>query len=129
MKNTLLGQLIQLQRLSEREKVIGELKGKLEDLLPSGSGIDCGTKIDLEKSRWNKIVLTFSFHHMDEHGGYCEWSNYKAVIRPDWQGIRVEIFGKNKNGILDYLGDLYHHALTVELSQKVLDEINAVVIN
>ena len=120
----ILNFLVILQQDYAEGKVIGELKWRLEDLLPSGSGIDNGTKIDLEKSRANKIVLTFSFHHMDEHGGYCGWSDYKAVLRPGWHGVELEIFGKDKNGILDYLHDTFRHQIVnEELGQAEADEL------
>jgi hypothetical protein len=36
-----------------------------EEQLPSGSGIDCGTKIDLDKSTGDKLVFIVAYHHMD----------------------------------------------------------------
>lgn len=49
--------------------------------MPSGSGWDCGTKIDIEKSNEANLVFTGSFHHMDEHGGYDGWTNHMVRAR------------------------------------------------
>ena len=53
-----------------------------EKMLPSGSGIDSGCKIDLDHSTCNKIVILFGFHHMDDNGYYCGWTDYKAIVTP-----------------------------------------------
>lgn len=85
----------------------------LEDLLPSGSGIDAGTKVDIARSKPNRIVLTFGYHHMDENGYYDGWTEHKAIITPcfDGWGIDVRITGRNRNGILDYLHDVFYWSL------------------
>jgi hypothetical protein len=98
----------------------------LETFLPRGSGIDSGTKIDLDKSEPNKIVLTFDYHHMDEHGYYDGWScGWKAIITPTFQcfsGIDIQIkSGKfnsrshsrryNDDNFKDYLYETYYYVL------------------
>jgi hypothetical protein len=81
------------------------------NLLPRGSGVDCGTKID-EASTPNKIILTLSFHHLNEHGSYDRWTEHTCIITPDLQfAISIDITGPDRNGILDYLHDLYRHTL------------------
>src|SRR5882672_3309038 len=42
--------------------------------MPSGSGFDAGTILDLEKSTGEKLVFITSFHHMNEHGSYDGWT-------------------------------------------------------
>lgn len=87
-----------------------------EKQLPSGCGIDCGTTIDREKSNDSKLVLYFAFHHMDENGFYCGWSDYRCVVRPSLQfGIDVSIYGRNTNDIKEYL----HEAFRFHLESKV----------
>lgn len=86
---------------------------------PSGSGIDNGTRIDWERSTGDKIVLTFGFHHMDEHGYYDGWNDYQAVVTPSLiHGIQVTIKGRNRNDIKSYLFDVYHTWLTSEYSES-----------
>lgn len=99
---------------------------QLESFLPRGSGIDSGTKIDLDKSEPDKIILTFDFHHMDEHGFYDGWSvDWKAIIKPTFQcfsGIDIHIksgkFNSNSHRrryndeyFKDYLYQTYYYCL------------------
>ena len=84
------------------------------NLLPSGAGIDNGTKIDRNASNSEKVILTFSFHHMDDNGFYACWSDYKAIIKPSWDGaLDVTIFGRNMNGIKEHLHEVFDCMLNV----------------
>ena len=81
------------------------------NLLPSGSGIDNGTGIDLDKSSGNKVVLTFGYHFMDENGYYDGWEDYTAVVTPTFDGIDVVIKGRNRDDIKDYLAEQFDYVL------------------
>lgn len=83
-----------------------------EDMLPSGSGIDGGTKIDIDRSSGDKLVLTFSYHHMNDCGMYDGWNDYTCYVRPAFDGITLSIRGRNRNDIMDYLYEVYNGALT-----------------
>jgi hypothetical protein len=85
---------------------------RLQDMLPSGSGIDNGTKIDFDRSSESKIVLTAGYHHMNDGGYYDGWTDHTITIRPTFRGIDITISGRNRNEIKDYLHDVYHTALT-----------------
>ena len=75
---------------------------------PSGSGIDCGTTLDREASTAERLVFTFSFHHMDESGGYAGWTEHTAVVKASLIfGLDVRITGRDRNGIKDYLHQVY----------------------
>lgn len=87
----------------------------VSDYLPSGSGIDSGTEIDLDASTADKLVFTCGFHHMTEHGLYDGWTHHTITVRPDWHGIKLTVSGKNYNGVKDYLGDIYSNSLMVEV--------------
>lgn len=50
--------------------------------MPSGSGIDSGTKLLLEESNKAKLVFQVDYHHVDQNGCYCGWSTRKVVITP-----------------------------------------------
>ena len=64
---------------------------------PDGSGFDNGTKIAWDKCRHNKIVLRTGFHHMDQNGFYCEWTNHYIIITPDFYwGITYVLQGLTK---------------------------------
>jgi hypothetical protein len=87
----------------------------LVDMLPSGSGIDNGTEIDLDASHAEKLVFTFGFHHMDENGFYDSWTDHKLVVTPSFTGINLRISGRDRNQIKEYLYDTYEYALTREV--------------
>jgi hypothetical protein len=81
--------------------------------MPSGSGVDIGTKLDLGESTSDKLVFSASFHHMDEHGGYDGWTDHKIIVTPSLQfGFNLKITGRDRNQIKDYLSDIFHTALT-----------------
>lgn len=90
---------------------------QLVDLLPSGSGIDSGTK--LESADASKIVLSAGFHHMNDGGYYDGWTHHKITIRPRFDGIDVTISGRNRNDIKEYLHQTYHHALSAQVTESV----------
>lgn len=88
--------------------------------LPSGSGIDSGTTIDLDESRGEKIVLRTSFHHMDEQGGYDGWTEHAVTITPSLRfGIEIKISGRDRNDIKSYLADVFQEALNEEYDATV----------
>lgn len=79
--------------------------------LPSGSGIDAGTKVDLDASTPSRVVLLVSYHHMNDSGMYDGWSDYRVTIRPAFDGVMVAVAGRDRNQIKDYLADVYREAL------------------
>lgn len=82
------------------------------EILPSGSGIDAGTTIDLAASTPDRIVLTMSFHHMNDGGFYDGWTDHTIVVRPSLAfGVDLRVTGRNRNEIKDYLHDVYALAL------------------
>lgn len=85
---------------------------RLQRELPRGSGIDNGTKIDLDRSTFDKVVLTAGFHHMDQHGGYAGWTDHTITVQPSFHGIYLKISGRDRNDIKDYLYQTYEYALT-----------------
>lgn len=85
--------------------------------LPRGSGIDLGTTVvGLHKGA---VVFSTSFHHMNEVGFYDGWTEHKITVTPTFDGMDIRISGKDRNGIKDYLHDVFYHALTVEIPDDV----------
>jgi len=86
--------------------------------LPSGSGIDRGTRIDIEKSSRNRIVLKSSFHCMDKFGYYTHWIDFRVVVTGSLlHGFDLNIrgpFGKEQT-LKDYLYDVFNFALDEEV--------------
>lgn len=54
-----------------------------KNFLPSGSGIDCGTKLNWDASNPQKLVFDLSIHHMDCTGYYCGWTEHQCIVTPD----------------------------------------------
>ena len=84
----------------------------LLDLLPSGSGIDCGTKLDRDACKPGKLVFTLGYHHMHESGMYDGWTEHTLVVTPSFDGIDIRITGRDRNQIKEYLHEVYHNVLT-----------------
>lgn len=82
--------------------------------LPSGSGLDSGTTIDLDKSTSTKIVLHTSFHHMNDAGMYDGWTEHTLTITPAFGGIDIKIGGRDRNGIKEYLHEVFYYNLTAQ---------------
>jgi hypothetical protein len=82
-----------------------------KNYLPHGAGIDVGCKVDMDKSTDKKVVIHTSFHHMNEVGMYDGWTEHTITVKPDFTGIDITISGRDRNGIKDYLGEVFHTAL------------------
>lgn len=89
------------------------------DILPSGSGFNSGCQIDLDESTAQRIVIRTSFHHMNETGYYSGWTDHRVTITPCliW-GHVLKISGKDKNGIKEYIGDVFANCLQSEFEPK-----------
>lgn len=92
---------------------------RIVDVLPSGSGIDTGTSIDLARSTPDKLVLSCSYHHMSPDGMYDGWTDHTIIVRPSFiDGLTVTVSGRDRNEIKDYLASIYTDALR-ELAETV----------
>jgi hypothetical protein len=83
---------------------------------PSGSGIDRGTQLILSKSDSERLTFACSFHHMSEWGSYDGWTEHVVTVRASLTSdIRLQISGRDRNEIKDYLHDVYSHWLASEV--------------
>ena len=93
----------------------GRHEDRIEELakeLPSGSGFDSGTKVDLDRSSGEVIVLTTAYHHMNENGFYDGWTEHVVKVVASLQfGFRLKISGPNRNGIKEMMYDEFNYAL------------------
>lgn len=104
-------------------RIHSEALEQFEDLLPSGSGIDCGTKINIEKSTAKALWLSFSYHHMNENGMYDGWSEHELVVTPSLtSNFDLRITGRDRNQVKDYLYDVYQSNLSDEIDSEVIGE-------
>lgn len=88
--------------------------------MPSGSGFDNGTSIDLDASHAEKLVFTTAFHHMHESGMYDGWTDHVVTVTPSFSGFNLRVSGRNRNDIKEYIADTFHEALnqTVEINVR-----------
>jgi hypothetical protein len=93
----------------------------LNKSLPSGSGIDAGCKIDIQNSKEDKIIISFSYHHLNENGYYDGWTDHKLILRPTFDEFSMKITGKDKNQVKDYLYDVFYFALNKEIEFTAIE--------
>lgn len=91
-----------------------------ESQLPSGSGVDRGSKI--ERDSIDRIRISADFHHMDENGFYNGWTEHEVIVSPAFTGIDIRVTGRNRNGIKDYLSDVFLNALCSEVDRANIDK-------
>lgn len=78
------------------------------DLLPSGSGFDSGSKLDIDASSPERLVFNTSFHHMDEGGYYDGWTEHSVIITPSLQsGYNLRVTGRNRNDIKEFIREVF----------------------
>lgn len=89
---------------------------RLEDIarntLPSGSGFDNGTTIDIDNCNSRQLMLETSYHHMDEHGCYDGWTEHRIKVTPSFHGFDIMVTGRNRNGIKDYIAEVFQAELS-----------------
>lgn len=89
------------------------LENYLLQKLPHGSGLDYTWNYDYKKSHGQKIVLTMSYHAMDENGFYDRIIDFTLTITPsltnDFNLSITGNFGKYQD-IKDYLYDILNDA-------------------
>jgi hypothetical protein len=84
----------------------------VRDFMPSGSGWDRGTKIDLDASHADKLVLYGEFHHMNDGGFYDGWTEHTITVTPSLlHDFNVRISGRNRNDIKEYLHEMFSSCL------------------
>ena len=82
------------------------------EFMPSGSGFDNGTSIDLDRSHATRLVFVTAYHHMSEHGYYDGWTEHKVIVTPSFLGFDIHVTGHDRNDIKDYIVECFHAALS-----------------
>jgi hypothetical protein len=84
--------------------------------MPSGSGFDTGTRLELTKSDGELLVFTTSFHHMDDNGSYSGWTDHTIKVRGSLlYGFRLALSGRNPDKFYDHLHEVFDSALRQEV--------------
>ena len=103
------------------------LQNLAKEFLPSGSGFDSGTLIDLERSNPEKLVFLTGFHHMSADGVYTKWTKHIVTVTPSLQyGITVTVSGRNYNDIKSHIHDSFYSALLATVEKKLDTDLNAI---
>lgn len=93
------------------------------NFMPSGSGIDSGTTLDLDaclRFAGEKLIFTLGFHHMNEDGYYDGWTHHKLAVAPSlFLGPRLRFSGPDRNQIKEYLHEIYSSALMQEIAWDI----------
>ena len=104
--------------LDRHEAKIEEL---VKDHMPSGSGFDSGTQLDLDASHADKLVFTTGFHHTDENGYYCGWTEHTVKVTPSLASdFYLRITGRNRNTIKEYMYETFRHCLMTDVEWDVM---------
>lgn len=81
--------------------------------MPHGSGFDAGCSIEAEQTFDDVVVISGSYHHMNEDGFYTHWSHFNAVVKPSFScGMSIEVSGGGDEDHRDYVSETLYHALS-----------------
>lgn len=81
------------------------------EYLPNGSGFDV-VPVILSDTYSGRLVISGSFHRMDECGGYCGWRDFVVTVRPDLShGFTLKVSGR-RGDLSEYIAESYHSALS-----------------
>lgn len=107
-----------------KQKHKEELLRMVANYLPSGSGFDNGSKLDLDTSEPDCLVINTSFHHMNENGYYTGWTEHKIKVKPSLAyGFVLSIAGRNLNDIKQYIGETFEVSLNQEIDERTGENI------
>lgn len=102
------------------EKHTDNLLDLVKKYMPSGSGVDSGTKFDLDASHGEKLIFQMDFHHMDESGMYDGWTEHQVIVTPSLANqFHIRITGRNRNDIKDYLHEMVDVALREDVRYDI----------
>jgi hypothetical protein len=94
----------------------------VKNCLPSGSGFDNGTRLDLDASHGYKLVFNTSFHHMDGNGFYSGWTEHTVTVTPSLSSdFHLRISGRNANDIKEYMHECFSFALSKDIMEHEED--------
>lgn len=98
-----------------RQRTIEEIKRLCREFMPSGSGFDSGTTLDIDASGPTKLVFQTAYHHMNEDGFYDGWTQHKVTVLSEFDGLNIRIGGRDRNNIKEYIGETFYSALHQEI--------------
>lgn len=99
------------QNEAVRARFEEEMEILLKEFMPSGSGFDMGTEIDIDRSNGRKMVFKTGFHHMDSNGSYDGWTYHNVIVTAEFDGLDIQVTGRDRNNIKEYVGETFYSAL------------------
>lgn len=102
------------------EKHEERIEALVKNHMPSGSGFDSGTTIDLDSSHADKLVFRTHFHHLNPNGFYEGWTYHKVIVTPALVGhFHLRITGPNRDDIKEAIHFFFSGALMTLISKEV----------
>lgn len=93
-----------------------------QELLPSGSGFDSGTKINREKTTDTRIVLDTAVHPLTDAGYYTAWKHFSIIVSASHLfGFTVKSSKKLPWYIREWVLDTFYEVLDTEVEYYVED--------
>lgn len=87
--------------------------------MPSGSGFDSGTTLDLDRSAPERLVFKADYHHMNDGGFYDGWTRHEVIVTPSLaSGFSLRITGRDRNEFKDYAHEVFYSSLREVISAK-----------
>lgn len=97
----------------------------LQDELPSGSGFDDdGCKVEWLDCTPSKIIITTSYHGMNDSGMYDRVTDYTVTVTPSFSGFDIRARGPKIDR--EYILDCIAEALNNEAEASIKDVVNAI---
>lgn len=115
-----------------------EMKSHVEDVLldlckehlPSGSGFDAGTTLETARCEVagrpfpGRLLFETSFHHMED-GFYSGWTEHQILAVPTFDGFELKVSGKDRDGIKEYIAEVFHNALMTDVEYEPIPKRTA----
>ena len=105
----------------------------IERYLPDGAGFDRGTQLSSRQwaialERTGKmdtypalIWFQTAFHHMDQYGGFAQWTEHEVIVRPSFVGVNIQVKRKNLNGIKEFIAEEFNRCLNLPCKMTYTD--------
>lgn len=101
-----------------RQRNVWEIAQLCKEFMPSGSGFDAGTTLDIDASTPSKLVFKTAYHHMNEGGYYDGWTEHRVSILATHDGFDITVGGRDRNQIKDYVADCFDNALKQTIHEE-----------
>ncbi len=102
----------------------------LEQLLPSGSGFDAGSKViwHFKKTNTKRITIESAYHFLNDGGYYVGWAHFEIIVLADMitgftlslrsKGAWPQKYIQTKEYILDVFNDALERDVEVEYNPE-----------